>query len=87
VGPHFKNTVLDVCGNRGAKREMGGHRFQMGGRASLLPPLATTCIGGGGNATACPCFDLSKIRAKFLKTLPQFMKNPKLLPSAVLLET
>jgi len=29
-GPHFKNTVLDVCNNRGAKREMGGHRFHMG---------------------------------------------------------
>jgi len=25
--PHFKNTVLDVCSNQGAKREMGGHRF------------------------------------------------------------
>ena len=23
-GLHFKNTVLDVCSNRGAKREMGG---------------------------------------------------------------
>jgi len=33
--PHFKNTVLDVCSNQGAKREMGG-------RAPLAPPLATT---------------------------------------------
>jgi len=24
---HFLNTVLDVCSNRWAKREMGGHRF------------------------------------------------------------
>jgi len=40
-GPHFYNAVLDVCSNRGAKREMGGHRFQMGGRAPLAPPLAT----------------------------------------------
>ena len=39
-GPHFKNTVLNVCRNQWAKREMGGHRFQMGGRAPLAPPLA-----------------------------------------------
>jgi len=37
-GPHFKNTVLDVCSNRGAKREMGGHRFQMGGPGITAPP-------------------------------------------------
>ena len=36
-GPHFQNTVLDVCSNQRAKREMGGHRFQMGGRAPLAP--------------------------------------------------
>jgi len=41
-GPHFKNTVLDVCSNRGAKREMGRHRFQMGGPGTTAPPLATT---------------------------------------------
>jgi len=23
-GPHFQNTVLGVCSNQGAKREMGG---------------------------------------------------------------
>jgi len=39
--PHFKNTVLDVCSNRGAKREMGEHRFQMGGPGTTSPPLAT----------------------------------------------
>jgi len=33
-GPHFKNTILDVCSKRGAIREMGG-------RALLAPPLAT----------------------------------------------
>jgi len=37
-GPHFKNTILDVCSNRGAKREMGGHRFQMGGPGTTGPP-------------------------------------------------
>jgi len=37
-GPHFKNTVLDVGSNRWAKSEIGGHRFQMGGRAPLPPP-------------------------------------------------
>jgi len=37
TGPHFKNTVLNVCINQRAKREMGGHRFQMGGRAPLAP--------------------------------------------------
>jgi len=41
---HFYNTVLDVCSNQGAKREMGGHRFQMGGRAPLPPPLATALV-------------------------------------------
>ena len=30
VGPHFKNTVLDVCSNWGAKREMGGTDFKWG---------------------------------------------------------
>jgi len=38
-GPHFKNTVLDVCSNQGAKREMGGHRFQMGGPGTTGPPV------------------------------------------------
>jgi len=28
--PHFKNTVLDVCSNRGAKREMGATDFKWG---------------------------------------------------------
>jgi len=40
-GEHLQNTVLDACSNKGTKREMGGHRFQMGGRAPLAPPLAT----------------------------------------------
>jgi len=43
-GPHFKNTVLDVCSNQGAKREMGGHRFQMEGQAPLAPPLAMALV-------------------------------------------
>jgi len=29
-GLHFKNTVLDVCSNQGAKREMGGTDFKWG---------------------------------------------------------
>jgi len=40
-GPHFSNTVLDVCSNRGSKREMGGQRFQMGWPDNTAPPLAT----------------------------------------------
>jgi len=36
-GPHFKNTVLDICSNQGAKREMGGTDFKWGGRAPLPP--------------------------------------------------
>ena len=43
-GATFLNTVLDVCSNRGAKREIGGQRFQMGGRAPL--PLAVFIISG-----------------------------------------
>ena len=39
--PHLENTVLDVCSNKGAKRETGRHRFQMGGQAPLAPWLAT----------------------------------------------
>jgi len=42
-GAHFKNTVLDVCSNRGVKREMGGHRFQMGGWAPLAPLWRRPC--------------------------------------------
>jgi len=37
-GPHFLNTVLDVCSNWWAKREMGGTDFKWGGWAPLLPP-------------------------------------------------
>ena len=37
-GPHFQNKVLDVCSNRGAKRVMGGHWFQMGGPGTTGPP-------------------------------------------------
>jgi len=37
-GPHFQNTVLDVCSNRWAKREMEEHRFQMGGPGTTGPP-------------------------------------------------
>jgi len=40
-GPHFKNTVLNVCNNQGVKREMGGTDFKWGGRAPLAPSLAT----------------------------------------------
>jgi len=36
-GAHFLNTVLDVCSNQGPKREMEGHRLEMGGRAPLPP--------------------------------------------------
>ena len=44
-GPHFWNTVLDVCSNQWAKRDMGGHRFQMGGPGTTGPPLATVLWG------------------------------------------
>jgi len=37
-GPHFKNTVMDVCSNWWAKREMGGHQFQMGGPGTTGSP-------------------------------------------------
>ena len=37
-GPHFKNAVLDVCSSQRAKREMGGHIFQMGGLDTTGPP-------------------------------------------------
>ena len=40
-GPHFENTILDVCSNIRAKREMGGTDFKWGSRAPLPPPLAT----------------------------------------------
>jgi len=39
-GAHFKNTVLDVCSNQGANREMGGTDLKWGA-APLAPPLAT----------------------------------------------
>jgi len=29
-GPNLKNTVLDLCSNQEAKREMGGYRFTTG---------------------------------------------------------
>jgi len=50
-GAHFQNRVLDVCNNRGAKCEMGGNRFQMGGRAPLDP-------AGNDPAPGVYCFAL-----------------------------
>jgi len=44
---HFKNTVLDISSNQGAKREMGGTDFKWGGRAPLAPPA-----GDGPGLTA-----------------------------------
>jgi len=50
-GPHFYNTVLGVWSNQGAKREMGGNRFQMG-VGHHCPPLTTDLTqqitSGGG---------------------------------------
>ena len=43
-GPIFSNTVLDVCSNRGAKREMGGTDFKWGDRAPLPPPWRRPCL-------------------------------------------
>jgi len=37
---------LDICSNQGAKREMGGHRFQMGRPGTTGPPLATALPTG-----------------------------------------
>jgi len=37
-GPHFKNTVVDVCSNQGAKREMGGAPISNGGVGHHWPP-------------------------------------------------
>jgi len=36
-GPHFKNTVLEACSNRGAKREMGGTDLKWG-PGTTAPP-------------------------------------------------
>jgi len=46
-GEHFKNTLLDVCSNQGVKREMGRHRFQMGGPGTTDPST------GDGPARKC----------------------------------
>jgi len=43
-GAHFKNIVLDVCNNQGAKCEMGGTDFKWGGRAPLALPLVTALV-------------------------------------------
>ena len=37
-GAHFLNTVLDVCSNRWAKREMGGAPISNGGAGHHWPP-------------------------------------------------
>jgi len=42
-GAHFKNTVLDVCSNQGAKREMGGTYFKWG-PATTAHPLAAALV-------------------------------------------
>jgi len=43
-GPHFYNTVLDVCSNWGPNVKWGGTDFKWGGRAPLAPPLATALV-------------------------------------------
>jgi len=61
-GSHFLNTVLDVCSNRGAKSEIGGgHLFQMGFRAPLAPPLATTLYGWTYGIIALVVFIISGV--------------------------
>jgi len=56
-GPHFKNTALDACSNRGAKREMGGTDFKWGGRAPLPP-------AGDGPVVRCKNLPFSVAEAK-----------------------
>jgi len=43
-GPHFLNTILDVCRNWGAKHEMGHTHFKMCG-ANTTGPLLSTTLG------------------------------------------
>ena len=62
---HFKNTVMDACSNRWAKREMGGTDFKWGGRAPLVPPLAT--------ALGKPCLDLAIFISKTARALIVFV--------------
>jgi len=49
-GTHFKNTVLDVCSNQGAKREMGGTDLKGGGQGTTGPPLASTLTATSNGA-------------------------------------
>jgi len=42
--PHFSNTILDVCSNLEAKREMAGTPISNGGAGATGPSLATTLI-------------------------------------------
>ena len=42
-GQHFKNTVLDVCSNRWAKREMGGTDFKWGVPGTNAPRWRRPC--------------------------------------------
>jgi len=44
-GPHFWNTVLDVCSNRWVKPEMGVTHLKWGWGAPPAPPLATGLHG------------------------------------------
>jgi len=43
-GLTFLNYGIGCMEQPGAKREMGGHRFQMGGTGTTGPPLATTLM-------------------------------------------
>ena len=44
-GATFLKYCIRCMQQPGAKREMGGQRFEWGGRAPLVPPLATTLLG------------------------------------------
>jgi len=43
-GANFSNTVLDVCSNPGAKREMEGAPISTGEAGHHLPPSLATAL-------------------------------------------
>jgi len=52
--PHFLNTMLDVCSNRGAKYEMGTHILN-GGMVPLAPDWGRQQLAAGLSLKYASC--------------------------------
>ena len=56
VGPHFYNTILDVCSSQGAKREMGGTDFKCSSNMRVIKSDFAALFGDHDSKNCKECF-------------------------------